>query len=62
MFEKLESVAQRSEDLTKLLSDPAVLAEPETLRRYAKEQADLRPVVTAYQEHRKLQQELRENQ
>jgi len=62
MFEKLESVAQRSEELTKLLSDPAVLGEPETLRRYAKEQAELRPVVTAYQEHRKLQQELRENQ
>jgi len=62
MFEKLESVAQRSEELTKLLSDPAVLAEPETLRRYAKEQADLRPVVTEYQEHRKLQQELQEHQ
>jgi peptide chain release factor 1 len=62
MFEKLESVAQRSEELTKLLSDPAVLGEPETLRRYAKEQADLRPVVSAYQEHRKLQQELREHQ
>ena len=62
MFEKLESVARRSEELTKLLSDPAVLAEPETLRRYAKEQADLRPVVSAYHEYRKLQQELRDNQ
>jgi len=62
MFEKLESVAQRSEELTKLLSDPAVLADPETLRRYAKEQADLRSVVTAYHEYRKLQQELQENQ
>ena len=62
MFEKLESVARRSEELTKLLSDPAVFAEPETLRRYAKEQADLRPVVSAYHEYRKLQQELQENQ
>jgi peptide chain release factor 1 len=62
MFEKLESVARHSEELTKLLSDPAVLADPETLRRYAKEQADLRPVVSAYHEYRKLQQELRENQ
>lgn len=62
MFEKLESVARRSEELTKLLSDPAVFADPETLRRYAKEQADLRPVVSAYHEYRKLQQELRENQ
>jgi len=32
------------------------------LRRYAKEQADLRPVVSAYHEYRKLRQELRENQ
>ena len=62
MFEKLESVARRSEELTKLLSDPAVFADPETLRRYAKEQADLRSVVSAYHEYRKLQQELRENQ
>jgi peptide chain release factor 1 len=62
MFDKLESVARRSEELTKLLSDPAVLADPETLRRYAKEQADLRPVVSAYHEYRKLQQELRENE
>jgi peptide chain release factor 1 len=62
MFEKLESVARRAEELTALLSDPAVLADPETLRRYAKEQADLRPVVNAYHEYGKLQKELRENQ
>jgi len=62
MFAKLASVARRSEELTKLLSDPAVFADPETLRRYAKEQADLRPVVSAYHEYRKCQQELRENQ
>jgi peptide chain release factor 1 len=62
MFEKLESVARRSEELMKLLSDPAVFADPETLRRYAKEQADLRPVMSVYHEYRKLQQELQENQ
>ena len=62
MFEKLESVARRSEELMKLLSDPAVFADPETLRRYAKEQADLRPVMSTYHEYRKLQQELQENQ
>jgi peptide chain release factor 1 len=62
MFDKLESLARRSEELTRLLGDPAVLADPEMLRRYAKEQADLRPVVSAYDEYRKLQQELRENQ
>jgi len=62
MFEKLESVARRSEELMALLSDPTVLADPETLRRYAKEQADLRPVVNAYHEYGKLRKELQENQ
>jgi peptide chain release factor 1 len=62
MFDKLASLARRSEELTGLLGDPAVLADPEMLRRYAKEQADLRPVVSAYDEYRKLQQELQENQ
>jgi peptide chain release factor 1 len=62
MFDKLEAVARRSEELTRLLSDPVVLADPETLRRYAKEQADLRPVVSAFYEYRKFQQELLENQ
>jgi peptide chain release factor 1 len=62
MFEKLEAVAQRCEELTQLLGDPAVLADPEMLRRYAKEQADLRPLVTAYQGYRKLRQELQDSQ
>lgn len=62
MFDKLEAILQRSETLTTLLSDPAVLADPEALRRHAKEQADLRPVVTLYQTYRQLQQELQDNQ
>jgi peptide chain release factor 1 len=62
MFEKLESVIKRHEELTALLSDPAVLADPELLRQYAKEQADLRPIVHAYRDYRKVSQELQDNQ
>jgi peptide chain release factor 1 len=62
MFEKLESVVKRHEELTALLSDPAVLSDPELLRQYAKEQAELRPIVTAYRDYRKVSQELQENQ
>jgi peptide chain release factor 1 len=61
MFAKLESIGQRYEELTRLLSDPAVLTDPDLLRKYAKEQADLRPVVTAYQEYCQVRQELRDN-
>jgi peptide chain release factor 1 len=62
MLEKLESVVKRHEELTALLSDPTVLSDPEMLRQYAKEQADLRPIVAAYQAYRKVRKELRENQ
>jgi peptide chain release factor 1 len=62
MFEKLESVVKRHEELTALLSDPAVLSDPDLLRQYAKEQAEIRPIVTAYRDYRKVSQELQENQ
>jgi peptide chain release factor 1 len=61
MLEKLESVVKRHEELTSLLSDAAVLSDPDMLRQYAKEQADLRPIVAAYQEYRKVRKELQEN-
>jgi peptide chain release factor 1 len=62
MFEKLASIVKRHEELTALLSDPAVLSDPELLRQYAKEQAEIRPIVTAYRDYRKVGQELQENQ
>jgi peptide chain release factor 1 len=61
MFEKLEATVTRYEELTGLLSDPQILADPERLRHYGKEQADLRPVVTTYQEYQKIQHELQEH-
>jgi peptide chain release factor 1 len=62
MFEKLASIVKRHEELTALLSDPAVLSDLELLRQYAKEQAEIRPIVTAYRDYRKVGQELQENQ
>jgi len=62
MFEKLESLVKRYEELTALLSDPTILSDSEMLRQYAKEQADLRPIVAAYREYSVVNKELRENQ
>ena len=61
MFDKLESIVARYDELTGLLSDPAVLTTPDLLRTYGKEQADLRPIVTAYQEYCRTRDELQEN-
>jgi peptide chain release factor 1 len=62
MFARLESIVKRYEELSGFLSDPAVLAEPEMLRKYAKEQAELRPIVTMYDDYRQTRQELAEHQ
>ena len=62
MFDKLDALARRYEELTKLLGDPAVLADIEMMRTYAKEQAELRPTATKYHEYLKVRQELEENQ
>ena len=62
MFEQLDATVQRYEELTELLGDPEVISDPDKLRTYAKEQADLRAVVASYQEFCKVRDELQENQ
>jgi peptide chain release factor 1 len=62
MFEQLEATAKRYDELNQLLGDPVVLASPDTLRTYAKEEAELRPIVVAYQKYCQAQRELEDNQ
>ena len=62
MFDRLETIVKRYEELTGLLSDAAVLADPEKLRKYAKEQSDLRAIVTLYERYRQVRRELQEHQ
>ncbi|MGQ4809107.1 Peptide chain release factor 1 [Candidatus Entotheonellaceae bacterium PAL068K] len=62
MFDKLESIAVRYEELTERLSDAAVLAEPDMLRKYAREQVELCPIVTTYHDYLQARQELQDNQ
>lgn len=62
MFEKLDALVKRDEELTQRLSDPAVFADPEAMRDYAKEQAELKPVVHKYQEYCHARQELQDTQ
>jgi peptide chain release factor 1 len=61
MFDKLEAVAQRHEELTRLLADPEVIGKRAEFQKYAKEHADLSELVEAYQRYKKIQGELEEN-
>ena len=52
MFEKLEDVRQRLDEVLRRLSEPDVAEDPGTFRKLMKEQAELQPVVRAYEEYK----------
>ena len=47
MFDQLDIVEERYEQLNELLSDPDVVNDADKLRKYSKEQADLQKTVDA---------------
>ncbi len=53
MFDKLDDILRRFEEINVMLSDPGTAADPAAFRRLMKEQAELAPVVEAYQAYRK---------
>jgi peptide chain release factor 1 len=61
MFEKIEELARRYEELEALLSDPAVLSNQSEFRKFNKEHADLTPLVAAYRDYRKVVAEIEDN-
>ena len=61
MFAKLEGLEQQYLDLEKQLADPDVFNDQERYRKLAKAHADLREVVDAFREHRRLRQEIEDN-
>lgn len=58
MFDRLETVEERYDTLSQLLSDPDVISDLGKLRSYAKEQSDLEETVAAYREYKKIGKEL----
>jgi peptide chain release factor 1 len=58
MFAKLEHLEERYEELNKLISDPAVIADHERWRGYMKSHAEIENVVTVYREYKKVAAEM----
>ncbi len=61
MFDKLEDLVLRLEEVLNQLSEPDVASEPERFRRLMKEQSDLTPIVNAYREYKQNQQNIEES-
>jgi peptide chain release factor 1 len=58
MFDRLEKVRERYDELTNLLSDPAVLSNQERIRALSKEHSGLAPLIRVYNLYRKEKQNL----
>ena len=60
MFEKLESVEKRYEELTTKISDPAVIADNNEWRKLVKEHSSIEDVVTKYREYKQTINDMKE--
>ena len=60
MFQKLEAVEKRFEELTIKISDPEVIANQNEWREFMKEHAELEPIVEKYREYKKIQAQYNE--
>ena len=53
MFQKLEAVEKRYEELNAKIADPAIIANPSEWTTYMKEHAEIEEVVLKYKEYKK---------
>ena len=56
MFDKLEDLLIRYEELMSELSEPDVANNPERFRKLMKEQSDILPIVEAFKEYKQCKQ------
>ena len=62
MFDKLEDVEKRYDELTKLISDPEVISNQTEWQKYMKEHASIEDVVLKYREYKKTKKQMEEAQ
>ncbi len=56
MFDKLEDILRRFEDINMMLGDPSVVSDQEKYKSLMKEQKNLEPLVECYLEYKKCRQ------
>ena len=61
MFDKLEDLLIRFDELMSELSEPDVANNPERFRKLMKEQSDLTPIVEAYKEYKQCKQDIQDS-
>ncbi|MBI2844604.1 MAG: peptide chain release factor 1 [Armatimonadetes bacterium] len=62
MFERLQEVEDRYEELSERLSDPGIVTDPHEYQRVAKAHSDLSEIVTKYREYKNAGRQIRETE
>ena len=60
MFQKLDAVEKRYDELTKLISDPEVISNHTEWQKYMKEHAEIKDIVEKYREYKKVEHDMEE--
>ena len=60
MFQKLEAVEKRYDELTEKISDPEIIAKQSEWQKYMKEHAGMEEVVLKYREYKKAKNDFEE--
>ncbi len=61
MFDRLDDLLRRYEEIMNELSEPSVTSDQERFRSLMKEQSDLEPIVKAYREYKKKKQDIEDS-
>ncbi len=61
MFDKLNFLEEKYQELNEIISDPEVIADQERWRKLMKEQKDLTPIVEKYKEYKKAKETIEES-
>jgi len=62
MLEKLQQIEERYEELTKLISDPEVIAKQSEWQKHTKALAAIEEVVLSYREYKQISENIAENE
>ena len=62
IFDKLQAVADRYDELNELISDPEVIADSQRFMKLSKEEGSLRETVEKYNEYKKVTQTISDDE
>ena len=58
MFDKLDFITGKYQELSEKVSDPEIIADQTTWQKYIKEMAEMEPIVKAYEKYKKMKSDL----